>query len=70
MRQNPALVAIYLTLLAIFVAITRLPGRIALTLVIVGFVSFTLSFLPAAESDSSDGGSTPESSPNTRRRWW
>jgi len=67
MQYGPALVAIYLTVLAVFVAMTRFPAGISLILVIIGFVSFLLSFLPAGDSDSS---ADSESSPDTRSRWW
>jgi predicted neutral ceramidase superfamily lipid hydrolase len=70
MRQFPLLIAIYLTVLAIFIAVIRFPVRLSLVLAIVGFVSFVVSFLPADEPELSSGdGSEGEFSSDTSSRW-
>ncbi|WP_436902405.1 hypothetical protein [Halovenus halobia] len=70
MNRGGALVAIYLTVLGLFVALVLQLVGIALTLVIVGFVVFVLSLLLDTPELSAANRESPSESPSeTRSRW-
>ena len=70
MNRGGALVAIYLTVLGLFVALVLELVGIALTLVVVGFVIFILSLLlDTPELSAANRESAAESPSETRSRW-